>query len=198
MAGSWRRLGSTTLTSAGDTITVDGFDATEFLMVVIHAFPVSGNLDMCYLRFNNDSGSNYSVSKANNGGTQDSNNSITGILWQTNNGAYDQHVVFRIYNATSAEKLVLLDQMETATGANNSPQRKELSGKWANTSAQITRVDAVNGGSGDFAVGSKVTVFGASSDVANDTTPDGTIFEENDTGKHYIWNATSDSWTEIA
>ncbi len=55
MAGSWRRLGSTTLTSAGDTITVDGFDATEFLMVVIHAFPVSGNLDMCYLRFNNDS-----------------------------------------------------------------------------------------------------------------------------------------------
>ena len=196
MAGSWRRLGSTTLTSAGDTITVDGFDATEFLMVVIHA-PASGQLDMCYLRFNNDSGSNYSVSKANNGGSQDSNNSITGILWQTNSGTYEQYAVFRIYNKTSAEKLVLLDQMETATGAGNAPQRKELSGKWANTAAQITRVDAVNGGSGDFAVGSKVTVFGGSGDTVTDTTDDGSIFEESDTGKHYIWNATSDSWTEI-
>jgi hypothetical protein len=34
--------------------------------------------------------------------------------------------------------------------------------------------------------------------VASDTTVDGAIFEENDTGKHYVWNATSDSWTEIS
>ena len=94
--------------------------------------------------------------------------------------------------------LPLAAKAALATGAGNAPQRKELSGKWANTAAQITRVDAVNGGSGDFAVGSKVTVFGGSGDTVTDTTDDGSIFEESDTGKHYIWNATSDSWTEIA
>ena len=88
--------------------------------------------------------------------------------------------------------------METVTGAGNAPKRKELTGKWSDTSEQITRVDAVNGGTGNFAVGSTVTVFGATGDTVTDTTPDGSIFEETDTGKHYIWNATSDSWTEIA
>lgn len=197
MVSTWRRLGSTTLGSAGDTITVDGFDAIDRLRIEIHA-PASGQLDMCYLRFNNDSGSNYSVTKSNNGAGTDSNNSITGILWQTNSGSYDQYATFTIYNNTSKEKLVILQQMETASGASSAPQRKELTGKWSNTSAQITRVDAVNGGSGDFAAGSKVTVFGASDDVLTDTQTDSTIFEETDTGKHYIWNATSDSWTEIA
>ena len=197
MAGTWKRLGSTTLSSAGDTITVDGFDAVDRLRIEIHA-PASGQLDMCYLRFNNDSGSNYSVSKSNNGGSTDSNNSITGILWQTNSGTHEQLATFTVYNNTSKEKLVILQQMETATGASNAPQRKELTGKWSNTSAQITRVDAVNGGSGDFAVGSTKTVFGAVGETITDTQTDGTIFEETDTGKHYIWNATSDSWTEIA
>ena len=197
MASTWRRLGSTTLGSAGDTITVDGLDAVDRLRIEIHA-PASGTLDMCYLRFNNDSGSNYSVSKSNNGAGTDSNNSITGILWQTNSGAYDQYATFTVYNNTSKEKLVILQQMETLSGASNAPERKELTGKWSNTSAQITRVDAVNGGSGDFATGSKVTVFGATDDVLTDTQTDSTIFEETDTGKHYIWNATSDSWTEIA
>ena len=196
MAGTWKRLGSTTLSSAGDTITVDGFDAVDRLRIEIHA-PASGNLDMCYLRFNNDSGSNYSVSKSNNGSGTDSNNSITGILWQTNNGANDQLAIFTVYNNTSKEKLVILQQMETVSGASNAPQRKELTGKWSNTSSQITRVDAVNGGNGDFAVGSTVTVFGGVGDTVNDTTPDGTIWEESDTGKHYIWSATSDAWSEI-
>jgi len=104
-----------------------------------------------------------------------------------------------ITNISNKEKLVISDQVASeATGAGNAPRRSEAVTKWTNTSAQITSIQLINNASGDFAVGSYITVLGASGDVVNDTTPDSSIFEESDTGKHYIWNATSNSWTEIS
>lgn len=35
-----------------------------------------------------------------------------------------------------------------------------VGGKWSNTSTQINRVDLLNGGAGDFAVGSYVEIWG--------------------------------------
>ena len=87
-----------------------------------------------------------------------------------------------------------------ATGSSNAPRRSESASKWANTSAQITSIQVINhyGSGATFAAGSYITVFGDSGDVTSDTTDDGTIFEENDSGKHYIWSATSDTWSEIS
>ena len=196
---AWAVLGSTKLSSTADTITVDSLPVRKHLVVQVKGI-ASGNLDMCYLRFNNDSGSNYTAQKANNGGSMDANNSITGILYQTGNAAYNHLATFNIVNVAAKEKLVIAKLAETASGAGNAPNRKEVTGKWANTSDAITRVDVVNtGGAGDFAVDSEVIVWGdESTDAAETFIENSTIFEETDTGKHRIWNSTTSAWTEIA
>ena len=197
MAGTWQRLAHVSLSSAGDTIDSGTFTAKENLKIIVYGI-ASGNLDMIYLRFNSDSGNNYGFRKSNDGGSYDTNTSISGVLYHTNNSASDTYAVFNIRNVSNKEKLIIGESRDNNTnGAGNAPRRKEFVSKWANTSAQITSVQAVNGGTGDFAAGSYITVLGASGDVTSDTTPDGTIWEESDTGKHYIWNATSDTWSEI-
>ena len=65
-----------------------------------------------------------------------------------------------ILNEASKEKLFISSGLESASGASNAPERKELVGKWANTSNAITVIKANNGGTGSFAEGSEVTVYG--------------------------------------
>ena len=111
----------------------------------------------------------------------------------------DVFATVHILNEASKEKLFISEGLESASGAGNAPERKEMVGKWANTSAQITTIKANNGGTGSYSEGSELIVWG--SDGASDTTyptlVGGDIFEETDTGKHYIFDGSS-TWTEIA
>ena len=67
-----------------------------------------------------------------------------------------------IFNKSDKEKLATIEQLRASdAGAGNNPARKEVIGKWAKTDQQIVRVSAVNGGSGDFASGSRIQVFGS-------------------------------------
>ena len=52
---------------------------------------------------------------------------------------------------------------------------------------------------GDFASGSELIVWGSDSSngIANPNLQDGTLFEETDTNKHYIWNSSTSTWTEV-
>ena len=198
MGGSWERLAHVELSSAGD-LDSGTFTAKENLKVTINSLG-NGAVNN-RMRFNGSSSSDYTFRVSGNGGSGSSSTSQTGIPigngnTQSPDNAFD---VVNITNIASKEKLVIGHTItDEGTGSGNAPQRNEVVGKWTNTSAQITRIQLVNTGSGNFSAGSYMTVWGASDDVANDTTQNSTIFEENDTGKHYIWNATSDSWTEIS
>ena len=135
------------------------FTAKKYLWIRVHEIS-DGNLDMNYLRFNSDSGSNYSFRKSNNGGSYDTNTSITGVLYATHNGSVDHYAEFFVVNKSDQEKLI----MGICTDSNSSgqePRRKEFVSKWANTSAQITSVQTANGGSGNIGVGSTITVWGS-------------------------------------
>ena len=200
MVGTWQRLAHVSLSSADDTLSSGTFTAKPFLKIIVHLTSTGGNVNPS-LRFNSDSGSNYAIRDSDSGGSDDTQTSQSSIrLSQGGHGGNDGvfFINFRTTNISDKEKLCLGHSIRmTATGASNIPSRYEISSKWANTSAQITSIDIVNSGTGDLAVGSYITVLGGSGDVLTDTTNDGSIFEESDTGKHYIWNATSDSWTEI-
>ena len=131
----------------------------KHLMVQVKGIGTGGTIN-CNLTFNSDTGSNYSIRESVNGGADSTNvsqantDNITGTV--TGNVFATVHIL----NEASKEKLFISDGLESASGAGNSPERKEMVGKWANTSAQITTIKANNGGTGSFADGSEVTVYG--------------------------------------
>lgn len=160
--GSFQVLADVTLGSAGDTISSGTFTAKKFLRIYSIYQSSGGNAD-CNIRFNNDSGSNYAVvfaalSAATTTSTSQTSLIVTGATTITN-----QFLFGDINNAAAArEKAIWYTRCETSTaGAGNAPNISNFMGKWANTSAQITRIDLLNlAGAGDFATGSRLVVLG--------------------------------------
>ena len=184
--------------ATADTITVSGFTAKKNLKAQLFASGTGGTVN-CNLTFNSDTGNNYAIRESINGGSDTTNVSQANTDNLTGTVTGDVFATVHILNEASKEKLFITEGLESASGAGNAPERKEMVGKWANTSAQITTIKANNGGTGSYSEGSELIVWG--SDGASDTTyptlVGGYIFEETDTGKHYIFDGSS-TWTEIA
>lgn len=157
----WQELGRATLSVAGDNLSVS-IASKKFIKIIAHGMATGGTIDMA-LRFNSDTGNNYahrlstdnaadstSVSRANIG-------SITPVTT-----AVDQTLEAYIINISNKEKLVFGQGMSANTaGAANAPQRRDIVGKWANTSGAISTILIYNGGgSGDLAIGSELIVLG--------------------------------------
>ena len=156
---AWEKLGSTTLGSSADTITVDSLEAKKHLMVQVKTSGSGSSSG--YLRFNNDSGSNYAWRLSDNGGADATGPSDTQLYAYIGTSATEKFSTYYIINEQTKEKLVTGVVMDhNSSGAGNAPNRRELTGKWANTTNQITRVDVINHASGDFTEGSEVTVYG--------------------------------------
>ena len=66
-----------------------------------------------------------------------------------------------IVNWANREKLAVGQAMWGTTGASNNPSARELSGKWANSSDQITSIKIKENASGGWASGSILKVWGA-------------------------------------
>lgn len=148
----WEKLyDSGEIGSVSDTISSGTITARKFLKVILFLIP-SGNISS-NLRFNNDSGANYAFNRV-------SGDSVSQTSIGTGNSALKQYSVFDIYNRTATAKTVqqytVFGQASAATAA----IWDRTIGEWHNTSVQITRIDAINGGSGDFAVGSRMIVLG--------------------------------------
>ena len=158
---AWELLGSTKLTSAGDIITVDNLTAKKFLYVQYFIIP-SGSLDNISARFNDDSGSNYARRYSTDGGADGASTSLNKLRFRSGGAVSNTFFgEFPIINISDEEKLVISHQVRNNTnGASNAPSRAEMVGKWANTSDQITRIDLIQDGSGDFAADSELVVWG--------------------------------------
>ena len=193
MASSWERLGSTTLGSAGDQIDVT-IAARKYLIIRVHA--EGDGAAKLRMRFNDDSGSNYSYRASPNGGS-DGNSSSGGTEMEIDNVNLDEgeQAMNELYviNVADKEKICINHHINNGgVGADNTPDRVEQTTKWVNTSAQIVKVSLINPMGGDYAVGSTVTVWGTD-DQGSTTTdhskasitnvPAGTRYEETDTRK---------------
>jgi hypothetical protein len=197
MAGTWQRLAHVELSSSSSVIDSGTFTAKPFLKIVLCHINTGGYVNP-KLQFNGDSGSNYASRYSDNGGSDATSTSQSEVDLRAGELQSPAKTVINVINTSNKEKLFTSETIiQNTAGAGNSPSRGEVVGKWANTSDSITSVKFIKTASGSFATGSYVTVFGATDDTVTDTTDNNSIFEENDTGKHYIWNATSDSWTEI-
>lgn len=155
----WEEIGRTTLSSAGDTITVSSIPVRKYLRIIVYTVATGGTTDL-RLRFNNDSGSNYAHRESSNGGADTTAVSQTSIL-VSGTAARTYLYTVDVLNVATQEKYTSGFRVDTTAGAGNAPNKTEQTAKWANTTDQITRVDILNtGGTGDYAIGSEVVVLG--------------------------------------
>jgi len=158
-----RLLKKTTLTSAGDTITVDNIPLRENLTVKAFCKDTGGAIASSW-KFNNDSGTNYAYQYSFSGAAYTSTVSSAAIpirpVASAVGESHPSYAVIDISNSSTEHKMFHAE-MHDAFGpdATFSVNFGSLSGKWAST-AQMTRVDCVNIGAGSYDVGSYVEVWG--------------------------------------
>ena len=166
---SWKELDRATV-SSGDTLDTSTFTAKDNMMIL--CYTVGSGTVHPKLHFNNDTGSNYAFRYSGNGGSDSTSTSQDYFRIQGGiSGSPTQFSVSNVVNVSSQEKLITSHLIANQnTGAGNAPTREENVGKWANTSAQINRVDCDNGQSGDYASGTELVVLGYDNDEADSGT----------------------------
>lgn len=155
----WEELGRTTLGSAGDTISVTGLTARKYLKVLFSVTDTGGTIN-AFVRFNNDSGNNYAYASSTDGGTIGTSTSTSSIQTSVASSASPIIGSVEIVNIATTAKRTISQAQRSSNLASGAPSTHFGCGKWANTSDQITRIDLINGGTGDFAIGSEVVVLG--------------------------------------
>jgi|TARA_R110002096_G_scaffold48_1_gene152 hypothetical protein len=160
----WEELSSTTLGSAGDSISSGSLTAKKYYN--IQAWTKNSGAAAAFLRLGStsiDSGSNYAVRRSLDGAADSAFTSQTELNLDvsTTTGFAQFYNIFIINNASS-EKLVIVNAVGTNTaGAGTAPQRLEAVGKWSNTSNQADIIELVNTQAGSFDTGSIMKVWGS-------------------------------------
>jgi len=158
MPSTYEPIATTTLGSTTASVTFSSIAGTYTdLVIVCGSLKYVTGDDDAFVRFNGDTGSNYSWTQLNgNGATASSNrgSSTTGI--RSINGMSTSNVGTTIinvqnYNNSTTYKTTLSRHSTDFAGA--------FVGLWRNTAA-ITSVTIVNLGAGGFASGSTFTLYG--------------------------------------
>lgn len=154
----WQELGRSTLAAAAATISVT-FAAKRHLRIVFQLVSASGTV-LVSVKFNNDSGANYSVRISVNGAADGTGVSLT---------AFDVHGAAGIAqigelsiedNVSNFEKVVYFrGETNSNGGATVVPDRRIGVAKWVNTVSQLTRIDLTTS-TNQYAIGSEIIVLG--------------------------------------
>lgn len=155
--GVWtEEIGRTTLGVAGDTISIASVATRKYTRLYIAVKAITNNISVA-LQFNGDTGNNYNNRSSANGGADSTATTQASILigGQVAAGATIRCIV-DITNVLGDEKTISFVTVESgAAGAGNATDRRIGSGKWADTSAAITRVDVINTAAGDYTITSE-------------------------------------------
>jgi len=117
------------------------FTAKKYIRVM--GYVVASSTGALGFRFNDDTGNNYTGRWSENGGADQSasNQSFTRAGAQFPSGGSAQFFDAFIINVSNKEKLLINHSVtRNASGSGSAPTRFEHVGKWANTSAQITKI----------------------------------------------------------
>ena len=156
----WQELADVSV-SSGSTIDTGTITAKKYLYFEFYTVP-SGSQSYSWLQFNSDTGSNYaSRYNTNGGGDATGTSSNDGVLYYAPLNNSERYQTGYIINNSDKEKLVIGEGVaQNTAGAGNAPERRELAGKWANTSAQITSIQ-VKAKNGSFTTGTRLKVWGS-------------------------------------
>ena len=152
----WQELGNDSIDALGTTISTS-FTAKKYIIIEAFYSYASGGNDPL-LTFN-DEDSDYAYRRSINGGTDALSPDTTSVL--NNAGGSDKptfdHVIF--VNRLASEKLYIAHSTYGDTAVDDSPERREYVGKWADTSEQVTSAEYTMG-SGNLNAGARMRVWG--------------------------------------
>ena len=140
-AGGWVELGRTTLGGTSSTITVSSLADKRYYMVLGTNIANSGGGTDASLRLGNssvDTGSNYASRISENGAADSLATNKTNIRLNSSGGSRHEFDIVYIANLSGKEKLVQGNSLVNwVSGAGGDVHRKEIVGKWINTSNPI-------------------------------------------------------------
>jgi hypothetical protein len=147
----------------GTTITTPSFDPSESLMILMSTHSGGSAATACY-QFNTDTGSNYANRFSTNGSTD--NTSQTNRDRILNGSGYANASGFAVGfvgNLETKEKLVISNSIENGGNGANAPNRRQVVGKWANTSSEITTASLFEQDGNGWGATSEIVVLGTAS-----------------------------------
>ena len=204
ISGGWKELARTTLSGSATSVDVTGLADKRYYMVLYNMIDDGTNTQFVTNQFGNgsfDTGSNYAERGSSNGAADFT---YTGqAYWNTSGGdqVCPELTVQYIANKSDKEKLGISHSCGAqADGAGTAPNRREHTGKWANTSNVIDRIRATTAyGSRSYGTGSEVVVLGYDPDDTHTTNfweelasvtlgTDGDVLSSGTfTAKKYLW-----------
>ena len=154
-----RLLKRVALTAAGDTITVSSIPLRDHYTAKILLRDTGGTV-LGAVRFNNDSGANYAVNGSSGGGAYATAVSGSSFPLFAAAESYPQFSTLDINNPSGEFKTVQVRSQDMfGTDATTTSNFYDSRAKWA-SNTQLNRMDVVNVGAGDFAIGSYVEIYG--------------------------------------
>jgi hypothetical protein len=155
MTATYEKIATTTLGSAAATITFTSISGTYTDLILVTS-GTSTTSTIC-IRFNNDTGSNYSDTYIYGDGSSAGSGRHTSAtkIFGSSVGSTVSTDIFQIqnYSNTTTYKTCLIRGSLTTSAAT------AFVGLWRSTSA-ITRIDLFNNNSGDFDSGFIATIYG--------------------------------------
>lgn len=150
------KLGETILGGNATSISVSSFAAVNEIMIVAQVVGFDA-VDACALRFNGDTGNNYTYRFSANGAADTIGTSQSRILMEVS-GSHTEAASF-ICHVSNRSASVKLPTWQIANGSGVS--RAEGAANWNNTSAQITTITLLANGGNNILSGSRLTIYGA-------------------------------------
>ena len=155
----WEELASVNASGSSTNLSSGTITAKKYLWIQCFTKGWTTGVNMT---FNNDTGNNYARRYSNLGaadGTSVNEPSIADMVGGASSNPSFTNIF--IVNNSANEKLAIGHNVDNnGTGATNYPDRIEMVGKWANTSAQITEIDLDSTGS-NFSSNSILKVWGS-------------------------------------
>ena len=155
--GGWVEVGRFTASGAVSSMPVTSLSDKRYYMYLSH---YTSNADGQRIEINSDTGSNYSQRFSTNGASDSTGINQSNIVAGYGGSGLEEFNVGYIANKSDKEKLTqTFASSYGASGAGTAPNRRECTGKWANTSAAISSFD-FKPATSTFQSGAEVVVLG--------------------------------------